>query len=117
MAERCTALVFHPHQENQLIVASASCNVYSINVGQCSVLPLLIDRFSFTSVSKNIVFIPQMCIYPMTRNFSLIIYSLSPSSQPPPPPHRGRHSGDDGGTQSASGGGGGRVKVSSGADI
>lgn len=32
MAERCTALLFHPHQENQLFVASASCNVYSINV-------------------------------------------------------------------------------------
>ncbi|XP_045125100.1 TBC1 domain family member 31-like isoform X2 [Portunus trituberculatus] len=38
MVEQCTALVFHPHQETQLFLASASCKVYSINVEDGSVV-------------------------------------------------------------------------------
>ncbi|KAK8395552.1 hypothetical protein O3P69_005572 [Scylla paramamosain] len=38
MVEQCTALLFHPHQETQLFLASASCKVYSINVEDGSVV-------------------------------------------------------------------------------
>ncbi|XP_045623958.2 TBC1 domain family member 31 isoform X1 [Procambarus clarkii] len=36
----CTALTFHPYQENTLILASASCKVYRINVDDGSVIPM-----------------------------------------------------------------------------
>ncbi|KAG0695768.1 TBC1 domain family member 31 [Chionoecetes opilio] len=38
LVERCPTLLFHPHRENQLFVASASCKVYSINVEDGSVV-------------------------------------------------------------------------------
>ncbi|XP_069951089.1 TBC1 domain family member 31 isoform X3 [Cherax quadricarinatus] len=38
LIEPCTALLFHPYQENTLFLATASCKVYSINVDDDSVI-------------------------------------------------------------------------------